>query len=171
MDQRRVLLAGAVLWALVVGTGVGASAEAVAPGVVSRPAGDVADGAAGALDGATRVVGGSLSFASDDGTVAANVSTDRVSVRAEGDDTAVSVSDLDRSGEGVAVVENDAIDEGVSRSASSGLCAVGLDDPDAPLAVDVDDESGSARVAFSDSRQPTEVGAADAADVLARCTG
>jgi hypothetical protein len=162
MDQRRVLLAGAVLWMAAIGTGVGVSAEAVAPGVVSHPA-------AAAVDGAASAVSGSVALANADGTVRANLSTDSASVAARTDDTAVSLRGLDASGEGSAVVEHDAIDPGTAGSVATGLCAAGLDGPDSPVGVEADGANGSVRVEFSDSRRPT-VGPVAASDVVARCS-
>jgi hypothetical protein len=106
----------------------------------------------------------------DAGTDAATAEGNGSGARAvaQTNETRVDVSVSADAGEGSATVQHDAFDPGFERGVSTGTCAIGLLSG-GPVAVEVDGETGSARVNFSEGGD-REVVQTDAQGIVDACS-
>lgn len=133
--MENIALAGAVLWTMALGTGAFTVAGVTHPGAT-----------AGAIDGGIEVAG----FGDD---VEVTVTEDgQLTARAATDSTNVTV-DAGDDGDARVDIRNDAVTGGVERSATAGLCAVGLAADDSPVQMQVDAENDSVTADVTDDAE------------------
>lgn len=136
--MNNIVAAGAVLWALALGTGGFVVAGATNP-----------EATASAIDDAVGLVGadGDVEvYVDESGTITADAAIGSTNA-------SVTTSE---SGEARVELQNDAITEGVEDSTAAGLCAVGLDAEDSPVDMEVDAENDSVTADVSDDAEWTD---------------
>lgn len=167
---RHVLAAGLVLWGLVfvlAGVLLLPMLASTITGVAT--AGDAGDDGAAARENAANASSvtvrqsENVSLSVDDGSgidLVVDLGSFQTAVETDGGDT-------DRA---TVSMRSEAIDEGVERDGTAGLCVVGFDSADAPVTIDLDSDEGAvnATVNASPSTDDGNVGS-DPESIVAAC--
>ena len=162
----RVVAVGILLWAVALGTSGVAVAGTVAPDAVESTAED----ATRTAEGVTRAVEGSvITVAGFGGDVRVRMSNESVSARARTGETTVDLEGLGTQNASGSL-SSPALGDGSAGSIRTGLCAAGLDGPDSPVGITVDEDAERASVTFREYREP-KPREASAEAVVASCIG
>ncbi|MFC6940346.1 hypothetical protein ACFQE8_10285 [Salinirubellus sp. GCM10025818] len=156
--MNRVVVVGILLWAIALGTSGVAVAGTVAPDTVESTATDV-----------TRTVEeGVVTIVGFGGDVRVRMSNESVSARARTGETTVGLEGIgteNASGSLSSPALGDSADP-----IRTGVCAAGLDGPDSPLGITVDEDAERASFEFRGYREP-EPREVSAEEVVASCAG
>jgi hypothetical protein len=156
--MKRVVVVGLLLWGVALGTSGVAVAGTVAPDTVDST-----------VENVTRTVeNGTVTLVGFGGDVRVRMTNESVSARAETGETTVGLDGVGTENASGSL-SSPALGDGTADPLRTGVCAAGLDGPDSPIGVTVDEETERASVTFREYTEPApREASADA--VVASCT-